>query len=338
VKAVRTAFAAAALACAGCAQLPDATIRYYLARTTVSFKAARTVACDADGNLVSATIVTPTVVHAADRSRALAIPLRRLAGTFADTDLKVELYEDGRLKSVNAAGTGEAEPILKTVIAIAGAAAAMTPAAAGGRKPPTACERVSAAGHGKPKTLVYEGEVDVSMGPAAQALKPDPYAQALLDAIGGVCAYVEKITPTPAAFEYAARDGDVTIAVRPPGVAHVVVKAGGLDGGCDSDPVWQGDVIAAQIGIGREYALPIPKPPLFGKQVFAVTFHESGALASVQYASNAGTGSALDTLGAAVSGVTGAAAAKAAQLKAESDLIEQQERLVRCRADPASCK
>jgi len=118
-----------------------------------------------------------------------------------------------------------------------------------------------------------------------------------------------------------------------------VVRTGNLASRCGAEPpVWKGEIAAAQLGKGHEYALPIPRPPLFGKQVFAATVQESGALSSVQYASTTGTGSALDTLGAAVSGVTGAAAAKAAQLRAESDLIEQQERLVRCRADPASCR
>lgn len=338
-RAIASGFALALVGCAGCAHLPDATIRYYLAQSAVSFKAVRTVACAADGRLVSATTVTPSVAHAADRSSAHAIPLASLRGAFTDGDLKVELYDDGRLKSVNATGTGEAQPILKTAIAIVGAAVA-TQSIDGHGKPATPCERVKAAGRGKPRTLTYEGAIDLSRGPAvAQPLEPDPAARELLDAVGGACAYVLDARAMPPPFEYAAQDGDVVIVVRPPGEAHVVVRTGGLGGGCDAEPpAWDGRVTAAQLGKGHEYALPIPKPPLFGKQVFAATFQESGALSSVQYASTAGTGSALDALGAAVSGATGAAAAKAAQLKAESDLIEQQERFVRCEADPASCK
>jgi len=335
VKAIRAGITGALLACAGCAQLPDATIRYYLARTTVSFKAVRTVACTADGKLVSATTVTPAVVHGADRAESLAIPLAHLKGRFVDGDLKVELYDDGRLKSVNATATGEAEPILKAAMTIAGTAAAAAPLGALERK--AACD-VKAAG-GKPRTLTYEGEIDVSAGSGPQMLQPDADAQELLDAIGGVCAYVEAVTPPPTALEYRRVPGDLVIRVRPPGVARVVVRTGNLASRCRAEPpVWKGDITAAQLGKGHEYGLPVPRPPLFGKQVFAAAFQESGALSSVQYASTTGTGSALDTLGAAASGASAAAAAKAAQLKAESDLIEQQERLVRCRADPASCK
>jgi hypothetical protein len=336
VKTLNAGLAAAVLTCAGCAQLPDATIHYYLARTTVSFKAVRTVACTAQGKLVSATTVTPTVVHSADRSQAFAIALARLKGAFVDGDLKVELYDDGRLKSVNATATGQAEPILEAAMTIAEAVVAEA-AAATGRE--SACDRVKAAGGGKAKTLTYEGEIDVSTASGPQALQPDPDAEGLQDAIGGVCAYVEEVTPPATAFEYSGQPADVLVRVRPPGIARVVVRTGNLASPCHGDPpAWKGDIAAAQIGIGHEYALPLPGPPLFGKQVFAATFQESGALSSVQYASTTGTGSALNTVAAAVSGVMGAAAARTAQLKAQSDLIEQQERLVRCRVDPPSCK
>jgi len=329
------AFAAAALACAGCAELPDGTVHYFLARTTVGIKAVRTVACTKDGTLVSATTVTPAVVHAADRSEAFAIPLAYLKGRLADGDLKVELYDDGRLKSVNATATGEGEAVLKAAMTIAETlVASATQGAADGK---AACD-LGAAG-GKPRTLTYEGEIDVSAASGPQALRPDPVAQALLGTVGGVCASVERVMPPAIAFEYARRPGDAVIHVRAPGVARVVVRTGDLATRCGAEPpAWQGDIVSAELGRGHEYALPIPPPALFGKQVFAATFQESGALSSVQYSGGGAAGSVLETLGAAVSGVAGAAAARAQQLKAESDLIEQQERIVRCRADPASCK
>jgi hypothetical protein len=337
VKIVPSGAAAAILACAGCAQLPDATIHYYLARTTVTFKAVRTVACTAQGKLVSATTVTPTVSHRADRSETLAIPLAHLKAVFADGDIKVDLYEDGRLKGVNATATGQAEPILKAAMTIAETVAAVPQGAVPDKE--SACDRVRAAGDGKSRTFTYEGEIDVSVASGPQPLRPDPDAEELLDAIGGVCASVAEVMPPAGAFDYARRPGDVVIRVRPPGVARVVVRTGNLTSRCQAEPpVWKGDIATAQLGKGHEFALPMPAPPLFGKQVFAATFQESGALSSVQYSSTSGTGSALETLGAAASGVTSAAAARTAQLKAESDVIEQQERLVRCRADPSSCK
>ena len=334
VQRLRAAFAGAALACAGCAQLPDGTVHYYLARTTVGFKAVRTVACTKDGALVSATTLTPAVVHAADRSEAFAIPLAHLKGRLADGDLKVELYDDGRLKSVNATATGEGEAVLKAAMTIAETLAAATLGAVDGK---AACD--VGASDGKPRTLSYEGEIDVSAPSGPQALRPDPNAQALLATIGGVCATVERVTPPATAFAYARQPGDAVIHVRAPGTARVVVRTGDLASRCSAEPpVWKGDIVSADLGRGHEYALPIPRPPLFGKQVFAATFQESGALSSVQYSGGSASASALETLGAAVSGVAGAAAARAQQLKAESDLIEQQERIVRCRADPPSCK
>ena len=226
VRIVTAAIAAAALACGGCAQLPDATIHYYLARTTVSFKAVRTVACTADGKLVSATTVTPAVVHAADRTETLTIPLAHLRGRFADGDLKVDLYDDGRLKALNATATGEGEPILKAAMTIVETAAAAAAVPQGALDRNAACD-VKAPGR-KARTLTYEGEIDVSAPSGAQELTPDPDAEELLETVGGVCAYVEEVTPPATAFAYAREPGDLVIRVRPPGVARVVVRTGNL--------------------------------------------------------------------------------------------------------------
>jgi hypothetical protein len=207
--------------------------------------------------------------------------------------------------------------------------------------PSAACDFIAKAGKGKPLSLAYEGTVDVTLPvDRAQPLDPTPEsrlnATRLSDALGGVCAFYRGSEPLPLPLDYAKRDGDVLLAVRQPALAHVAVKAGGRSGGCDLEPVWDGRLPVAQLGTA--YELPIPRAPLFGKQVFAVSFAESGALSSVEYGANTGAGSALDVANAAASAMTGAMAAKAAELKAESDLIEQQQRLVRCTADPASCK
>lgn len=102
-----SASAALATFLGGCAHLPDVTVGYYVAQSKVSFKVMRTVACDANNNPIVANSTTPIVTHSADRDQFIPIRLAGLKGTFSDTDVKFEFYEDGRLKSVNATGTAK---------------------------------------------------------------------------------------------------------------------------------------------------------------------------------------------------------------------------------------
>lgn len=108
----------------------------------------------------------------------------------------------------------------------------------------------------------------------------------------------------------------------------------GTTGGCEgARDVWSGELPVAQVG--RPYNLPMPKALVFGKLAFGVSFAESGALTSVQYTSNTGLGQALNVTSAAVTAAQGETAAKAAALKAEADVIAEQQRLARCLADQA---
>jgi hypothetical protein len=91
--------------------------------------------------------------------------------------------------------------------------------------------------------------------------------------------------------------------------------------------------------LGKDYQLPVPRAAAFGKQTFGAAFAESGALTSVQYVSNSGAAGALgsaNSLATIAQGET--TSAKVAEVKAEADLIAQQQRLLQCQADPKSCK
>jgi hypothetical protein len=323
----------------GCAFTPNVTVGYYLAQSKVSFKVIRTVACDADNNPVVANATTPTVTHSADRAQFIPIHLAGLRGTFSDTDVKFEFYEDGRLKSVNTTSLGQGEAILKTVVTIATAVAVL--ALDGGTKPyPDECAFIKSAGGAKPLTLTYEGVVDSSESThKEQPILPDTtskfYAEKLNEAIGHVCAVVEGTEASQVPATYEAQADDVLLKARQPALVQIKVMTG-----CVNDKqnftTWQGKLPVAQFG--TPYALPIPAPPMFGKQVFAVSFLESGALTSVQYAGNTGTGQILNVTSSALTALQGETTAqKAAEVKAEADLIAQHQRLIRCRADPKTC-
>lgn len=324
---------------AGCAHVPDATLSYYLARSKVSFKVVRTVACDKLNVPIVVNSVTPAVAHFADRSALpQTIKTADFKNPFADTDVKVEFYSDGRLKGLNSTTTGQGEAILKSVISIAAAAAAAKSVKA---LPtfPDQCKIIAAASGGKTLTLTYEGEVDPSAGPEKeQPIKgvgaSAYYAQELEPAIGRVCAFVTSSREVAAPVTPGSSTS-ATLKARQPRFVEFTVYAG-VDDKCQADRIWLGELPVAHLG--TEYSIPVAKAAAFGKQTFVIGFDESGAIATVQFQATTGAPQVLNVIGSALSAVQGQAAAKAEAANAEADLIAAQQRLAECLANKADCK
>src|ERR1700744_5225548 len=112
------ALSALALLLCGCASTPDVTYTYHLATSRTTVAVTQNVACDASGTRLLITYSAPTVTtnFMADPARTYSIPIHELDSAFANTDIGVTLSDDGRLKGVNAANTGEATTILKSFI------------------------------------------------------------------------------------------------------------------------------------------------------------------------------------------------------------------------------
>ena len=323
-----------------CSNLPDATIGYYLAKTEVSFKVVRTVACDAKNHLIVVNSSTPIVTHSANREQFETISLSKLKGLFQDTDVKFQFYEDGRLKGVNSSITGQGETILKTVTTVA---AALTALKAPERTYPEECKFIADNGGGKPLTLTYEGKVDIESAEKKRKIDPDHasmfYAGNLASAIGDVYAVVEgNDVPKEVPVNYVARNGDVLLKARQPALVKLKVIAAGInDEDADVITIWEGDLPVAQFG--QDYSIPVPGPAIFGKKVLDASFDESGALTSLQYTSNTGADQALNVADSVLTALQGETTAqKAANVKAEADLILQQKRLAQYLADQTNCK
>jgi hypothetical protein len=340
-----------------CSHLPEASVGYYLTKTTVRIKVVRTVACDASGRLVLAEAASPAVTHSAHRGgKREALDLAQFGYRFRDADLKFEFFDDGRLKALNATTTGQGEAALNTAIKIASvalAAAAAVPPDGKGTVVPPECQTIADASKDKPLTLTYEAEIVPSYAvglpntpaPAIdRVLKPIPpdigsdfYAGKLAHAIGSVCASLEKADAPPIPVEQKKDAKGPTLLARHPGLALVRVYTSGPS--CDPRPgyeIWSGELPVSQFG--TDYRIPIPVSGIFGKQVVSLTFADSGALTTVQYGTTPGATQMLSVLNTGVTELQGHTAARAAQVKAEADLLAQQQRLVQCRADPATCK
>lgn len=335
--------AAAVTSLIGCSHIPNKMeAGYYLPKSDIRIKAIRTVACDANNNPIVATSVTPLVVHSADPAQHRTLSLDRFQGALSDADVKVDYFEDGRLKGINASTTGKGETILKTTTSLAQTLALM-----GIERPDTQkavfdreCQFIkSAAGGDKPLSLTYEDGIDIGTG-SAQEIRPEGgslyYHANLIRALGVMLASVtgiqrpdyDQIGITPKDSE----SGIPGIKARQPGSVSLSVSASN-----NPIPLWEGKVPVAQVG--REYTIPIPKAAVFGKQSFVVSFGESGALNNIQYVSNTGTGEALNAVSFIQAALQGdSTETKVKNVKAEADLIYQQQRLVQCKADPTTCK
>jgi len=329
----KSAAAILLLGSVGCAHMPDATVRYYLAKSNVSFKVLRSLACDPAGGIVVLDTVSSTVSHEADTSKAIEVRLDKLSGAFTDSDIKFEFYEDRRLKSINATTTGQGEEILKTAISIAAAAAGIRTKSIAALSD---CDYISEfGGDSDTLTLTYEGGVDLEKV-GLHCFSPDKtslaHAIRFQPRVGDICAVVTGTEQLPPPVAKGSQGNDVLLTARQPALVKIRV----LGGPMGNQVLSEGPVAVARSGIG-DYDLPIPSAAVFGKRVFAATFDPSGTLTMVQYAGSAGTGQALNVVNSALTEIRSAAEKKAAALNAEASLIAAQQRLAKCRADPASC-
>ena len=321
------------LAGSGCASMPDATVGYYLARTEVSVKVTRTIACDSADKLFVQNSIVPTTTHSADTSKVHTLPLKPMRSTFTDSDFTFEFYGDGRIKGVNSVSEGKGEDILKAAINVAATAAAM------GLAPRTArigsdCDYIRANSDDKTLTLVYSAKLDLE-DRASQAIPPDaqsdPHVARFAKTLGPLCAVVGAARTPRVPLQKGDEAGAVLLEAREPALVPLEVKG---DLAC-ARSLGVSEVLVAQKGV--DYQMPIPKAALFGKKNFVAKFDESGALNWVQYASSPGAGQALNVLNAGLTAVKDSTGAKAAELNAEAELIAAQQRLVRCRATPKDC-
>jgi hypothetical protein len=334
------ATAGIAMAVVGCGTIPDAQVTYYKAKSKVSFKVTRSILCDSKGYPMVANTATPNVAHSADTTTPQQFKLASLRGILADSDIKFELFEDGRLKGVNASVNGQGDAAIKALTTLASTLAAFEASPPPASRYREDCDFIKEVGGGKPISLTYEGEVDLSKT-APQPIGPDaaskPYADRLKGALEGLCVAVgDKVVQIPP-VQYIAAQGDLLILARQPALVRMTVGTTGPGGLCTKS-LWDGSLLIAHMG--ADYVLPVPKAALFGKLTFGAGFTEAGALTSIQYASTSGAAGALGATNslASLGGVEETIATKAAAIKAEADLIAQQQRLIQCVADPKSCK
>jgi hypothetical protein len=322
----------------GCASTPDAVYQYYPAKATATYTVTQTVECMADKtDLVVAQTPLLSVSYGADYgSGPYSLAIKPLDSTFANADFTMNWYDDGRLKSINQSTTGQGETILKAVITTAATAASLV----GGKSPHPqtkstlpVCERLK----DKPVTLTYTilpelgksavldlGYNEVNNKGLFEELvktKKMPLLSARIGAPEAVAPLVEAGPSNP----------DDTVFLKLRSTSRVQIEFV-----VNESPV---SISTAVVPGVKPFSLPIPKAALFGKQVFVLSLSETGSITSLQYGKETGAAGAVNVLNAAATAAAPETETqKAAELKAQADLIVQQQRLAKCQANPDQCE
>jgi hypothetical protein len=329
-----------------CASTPDVVYSYYPSKSTSTATITQTVDCTSDKSAVIV-VNTPALgtVYSADYSKAPnSIHIKALDGILADSDVAFTFFDDGRLKSVNASSTGQGEVIIKSVVSLVTAVAALggKTAPAAGLPPPPAlpeCAIVNSWGGGKPVSILYSNVVDVTTPNAIPIpMDPVPSSVALHHLLKAQLPTLQFTVGPSKPVESGAHFGGAGGASGTNAVILTLQKTANaeVDVLAQGQKIFSGNVT---FPLASTYALPIPRAAVFGKQSFAVTLSEAGAVTAVDYGKLTGAAGPLNSLTAAATAEAPAStASKAAEVKAQADLIAQQQRLARCQAQPDKCQ
>lgn len=329
---------ASSLALAGCASTPPLVYKYYPAKATAQITVTQTIDCDADNHLVILNTPSISSIYSSDRrGKPLEFDASKLGGVFTDNDFTFAWYDDGRLKSLNSAVSGQGEAIVKSatilLAAVVGGAAAPPDTAA--------CNVIASRGAGKPITIVYETVLDDLTKPMTpsplsvsenykvnhDALKKDielPPLEVKID----VATTGNPILVEPSASAGNAGTEGVPLTLARTTMATITVTKKNI-------PIGRSVVI---VPTAQTYDLYVPRGAFFGKTTFSVQLNEAGVPAQVSYGKTSGVAAAMNSANTLDSTLSPNDTAQANALKARADVIAQTTRLANCQAKPSECK
>jgi hypothetical protein len=322
---------------AACATAPEAVVTYYPARAESTITVTQTIACDKDKSFVLlAHAVAIDTVYASDYAHPQQLRLAAIGGAFATNELAFKFSDDGRLKSINASTAGQGEAVVKALSSLTALALARFEARADAPGP-SPCLAIARWGGDKPLTLVYTRRLAHADedGDALLTVPPDPdslrlYQQLQALAIGlPVLTLRTTVTPVrPAAIDSAV-SGEERLALKGTASVRLALFANGV-------PVGGAEVTVPHAPF---YALPLPRSGLFGKQSLSLTLSDAGAVTSLSYGGDGGGAGLVNAASVAAQAMAPPSTAEqASALKAQADLIHQQQRLSLCRLAPADCR
>lgn len=344
----------AGVVASGCAQTPPARISFPLTQTMTDVMVTRTVKCDRLFTPYVTSTVTIDVNHGPDPDDMGTLDMSRLDSPLAHTSLDLHFLPDQRLSSINVESDGQGEEILKAAIGLAttvfpfsesgkDAHSAATPALA---EIESACRLLMKRMGDQAMSVSYVTSLDFADSEASLPLNPIPddteRARIFAALLGSMCATYRSATPSVAPIVADPRASRLTMLdARQPGLVALSIVATPGATACEdlssaSSILWAGSVPVGQLG--TRYTIPVPRAAAFGKQVFAVTFDDSGALGQLKYGKQTGAGQAIGVGQAAADAVKRPSDSdRTAAIEAEIALRRAQSQRVKCLADATQC-
>lgn len=324
----------------GCATIPDVSYSYYPAKWSSIITVTQTVGCNtAKTTAVVLNSASVTTEYSSNTdSEPFKFKVKELQSLSADVDMTMTFTDDGRLKSINQSTTGQGEAVIKSAVSLISAVGAKakfdppkvsTPDSA----PMPECAIINDWGGNNPVTLNYRASINSANLGGAVPLDAAPESKDLYQLLKNILptlkVSVGKVTDVSSGPSYNKPDSDVVLLeLQKIGMVQITISSC-----CPDDELALSRIFIPQ---ADTYTLPIPKAALFGNQSFTLTLSEAGAVTSVGYGKTVGTAGALNVL-SAIAG-TQTAAAKAAELESQADLVAQQQRLVLCQTKPDQCE
>jgi hypothetical protein len=290
----------AGLAVCGCSQTPPVKLRHFLPRTETAVTVTQVVTCNNELEIVSAASITTATTYAANTRDPQVIDMTGYGSSLANTGLTFTYYDDGRLMGIDATSTGKGGEIVKSAIGLMTTLAGRSGPPLVGTSQPVACANIKKWGKGEPVTLTYNGVIAFTdSGSARPYLRAEPASharyEALKNAIGYICPVVSFPQTEDLDLFVEPTEGAGRVPLRQPVDVQLQLFVNRSDTCVEAEREYQildDTVLASEAG--KIYMVPIPKPAAFGKQTFALTLAESGALTKIQYDTEPGTDQALD--------------------------------------------
>lgn len=330
----------------GCSTLPDVSFTYNKTKWATTVTVSQTLSCNVPKDkIIVLSQSTVTTSYSANQEQKLEFPIKELDKWYSDVDAGMTLTDDGRLKGINQSSNGQGEAILKsavTSLALLGAALEGEFSLANTPLKPISdvtakCAEIEKWGGGKPITLVFRKMLtaeNASNGIKASEIDPASESRSLYDLINTPKPKIAVTTIAKANHGIKNTEGKnndkdfVQIKLQEPGVISISITDG-----INADSIGGADV---RVPLNSTYSVPIPKGKFFGKQTFVLAMSEAGTVTAVTYGKTSVGAAGLNSFGALAS--TQTPTSEAAELKAQADVIAQQQRLASCLSKPDQCK
>lgn len=322
-----------------CASIPDVTYKYYKTDWKTTIKITQTVGCNSDKTnaLILNTPDIKTSYFSNLEKDPIKIKIKDLETLSSDASITMELTTDGRLQAINQESVGQGEAIIKSAVSLATAAIGakgMNMSFSNKGKVVPECSVLSEWSD-KPVSLVYLATIDSNTQvDEIIELSPAPQSKFLYDKLSAILpnfkATITKKTDLISGPSFTKKDSTNVVLLELQEMESVSLSIRS-----DKDPSEVGDAIIFAPK-DKTHTVPIPKAALFGKQTFAIKLSEAGSVTSIGYGKTTGVTGALNSLDSIAKSQS--ASAEAADLKAQADLIVQQQRLVSCQTKPKDCK